>query len=180
MKGIIFREFIDMVETRFGYEMVDEFLENTKLNSKGIYTAVGTYHHSEIFTLAEQLSANTNIPVSQLFFLFGKHAFGVFSKTHSKLFTNFNDPFGFLENVESNIHVEVQKLYPDAELPSFTIESRTDNDLVMIYTSNRKMADFAKGLIIGCFEYFNVEANIETKILKDDKSIVKFVITKKK
>jgi hypothetical protein len=51
MKGIVFTEFIEMVEQRFGYEIVDELLTETELPSGGAYTAIGTYSHHEIVAI---------------------------------------------------------------------------------------------------------------------------------
>ncbi|MFT6414777.1 MAG: hypothetical protein ACJARZ_000109 [Dokdonia sp.] len=43
MKGIIFTEFLDLVEATFGLEMVDIILNASKLPSNGVYTTIGTY-----------------------------------------------------------------------------------------------------------------------------------------
>ena len=40
MKGIVFTEFLDMVEKEFGYETVDHIIENSELSSNGIYTCL--------------------------------------------------------------------------------------------------------------------------------------------
>lgn len=39
MKGIVFREFIDMVESTFGEDISDEIIEESDLPSGGSYTA---------------------------------------------------------------------------------------------------------------------------------------------
>ena len=48
MKGIVFTEFLDLVEERFGLEMVDAIISQSKLESKGVYTSIGTYSFSEL------------------------------------------------------------------------------------------------------------------------------------
>ena len=50
MKGIVFTEFLEMVETKFGLETVDNIIENSDLKSEGIYTSVGTYDFNEMVT----------------------------------------------------------------------------------------------------------------------------------
>jgi len=55
MKGIIFREFIDMVEAQFSPQMVDDIIQASTLASGGAYTSVGTYPHDEMFQLVEHL-----------------------------------------------------------------------------------------------------------------------------
>ena len=48
MLGVVFTEFVEMVEDSFGEEVADEMLEMSKLASGGVYTAVGTYSYQEI------------------------------------------------------------------------------------------------------------------------------------
>lgn len=178
MKGIIFREFLEMVETKFGYELVDEILINTPLETKGIYTSVGTYNHQELFVLGNAVSEKTGVAIQQLFFLFGNHVFTVFTQNFSHLISPHNDAFGFLSGIQDTIHVEVRKLYPEAELPVFKIERKSENELIMIYKSSRKMADFAEGLIYGCLDFYKIKAHIKKQALANDQTIVKFSIKK--
>jgi|TARA_B110000908_G_scaffold27527_1_gene32300 hypothetical protein len=48
MKGIIFTEFLDLVEEKFGLGMVDKIIYQSNLASEGIYTSIGTYNFSEM------------------------------------------------------------------------------------------------------------------------------------
>lgn len=176
MKGIIFREFLNLVEESFGYEVVDEIIEKSKLPSDGIYTSVGTYPHEEIFALVKQLSLKTKIPEVELFKVFGNYAFKSFAKLYPELIAEFSDPLVFLQHVEDTIHVQVLKLYPEAELPKFIIEKKTNDELILNYYSVRKMSDLAEGLILGCFEHFKINADIKIENIKSDKSNVKFII----
>ncbi len=66
MKGLVFTEFLDMVEQRFSADMVDDIIEASDLPSGGAYTAVGTYSHSEIVALVQQLAIRTGIAVPDL------------------------------------------------------------------------------------------------------------------
>ncbi len=47
MKGVVFRAFVDLVEERYGEEVVDRLLSHPGLSTGGAYTAVGTYDHTE-------------------------------------------------------------------------------------------------------------------------------------
>ena len=55
MKGIVFTEFLEMVEETFGLETVDTIIENSNLPSEGIYTSVGTYDFNEMVSLITAL-----------------------------------------------------------------------------------------------------------------------------
>jgi hypothetical protein len=179
MKGIVFTEFLEMVEEGFGYEMVDKILLESDLPSKGIYSAVGTYSHHEMVTLVVSLHKYTEVPMSELLAAFGEYLFNSLIKSYGHIFHDVNDAFGMLSTIESYIHVQVRKLYPDAELPTFSIEKPNDKQLIMYYTSERSMGDLAVGLINGCLKHFNEQADISKEVLNESGSEVKFVITKK-
>jgi hypothetical protein len=68
MKGMVFTEFLEMVEDKFGFDTADDIIETSKdkLSTEGIYTAVGTYPHTEIITLVTNLSTVTKISVPKL------------------------------------------------------------------------------------------------------------------
>lgn len=178
MKGIVFREFLEMVELKFGYEIVDQIIEKAEISSKGAYTSVGTYPHGEMFKLVKQLSLILNIEEEKLFTAYGEYVFGSFLKAYPYLTVNYIDAFDLLSHIEGTIHVEVLKLYPDAELPVIEIKEQTKDHMVMKYKSQRKMSDFAEGLIRACLNYFNENAIILREDLVEDKSEVLFSITK--
>ena len=56
MKGIIFTDFLELVEEKFGLEMVDTIIEASELESNGVYTGVGTYSFGEMVQLLGNLS----------------------------------------------------------------------------------------------------------------------------
>jgi hypothetical protein len=63
------------------------------------------------------------------------------------------DFFDFVESVDSHIHVEVMKLYPDAELPSFV--TRWEGDaFILEYRSARPFAALAEGLLLGAIAHW--------------------------
>ncbi len=178
MKGIIFTEFLELVEDKFGLEMVDTIISENELESGGAYTAVGTYNHSEIVKLVVSLSKHSDIPVEALLIVYGEYLFGTFVKSYGHFIEAAPDSFTFLKSVESYIHVEVQKLYTDAELPSFDTKESGDNVMEMIYKSERKLSAVAEGLIIGCLKHYGEEGTVVRELIKDDGSEVKITITK--
>lgn len=178
MKGIVFSEFLEMIEQKFGYEMVDIIITESDLPSGGSYTAVGTYDFSEMQALLTTLHQKTNIPVNQLLNVFGRYLFGTFEKGYSTFLEAADNAFDFLSSIETYIHVEVRKLYPDAELPTFETKLVAPNQLEMIYHSERRMGAFAEGLIESSFQYFKEEAQIVKEPLNESGTIVRFEITK--
>ena len=61
MKGIVFTEFLEMVEQKFSPELVDLIVEEAELPSGGVYTTVGTYNHGEMIRLVTCLSKESGI-----------------------------------------------------------------------------------------------------------------------
>lgn len=178
MKGIVFTEFLELVEDKFGLEMVDEIITKSDLESNGIYTSVGTYSFSEMLQLLQHLSANTGIDIDTLLLVYAEHFFSVIENSYPGLLATYKDPIEMISSIENHIHVEVRKIYPDAELPVFIVEGKTENSLTMIYKSSRAMHHFGLGLMNKTFEHFNATATITLEKIKEDGTEVRFVINK--
>ena len=178
MKGIVFTEFLELVEQKFGLEVVDEIIEKSDLESNGAYTSIGTYKFSEMLQLLSHLSTKTSISIDELLLVYAEHFFGVLVKSYPVLIKSYSDPINMLASIESHIHIEVLKIYPDAELPTFEVISKSKNSLILIYKSSRAMYYFGLGLMNKTFDYFNSSAEIVIEKLKEDCTEVKFIITK--
>ncbi|TWT94323.1 heme NO-binding domain-containing protein [Neorhodopirellula pilleata] len=177
MKGIVFTELIEMVEADLGIEIVDRMLTKADTPSQGSYTAVGTYDHGELIRLVIALSGETGIPVSELVRSFGRHLFGRFATLYPQFFRGVEGTLDFLPLIETYIHVEVRKLYPDAELPSFESEF-VGESLEFYYQSSRPFADLAEGLVLACVDHFNERLDVQRIDLGDhDGRHAKFVIS---
>lgn len=178
MKGIIFTEFLELVEEKFGLNIVDEMIKESDLESEGVYTSIGFYEFSEMLQLLQNLSKRTNLSEDELLLIYGEHMFSVLTEEHPYIIEAYDDPIDFLSSIENHIHVEVRKIYPDAELPSFEVLKRTQGHLSMLYRSSRAMHHFGLGLMNKTFEHFNVKAHIELEKIKPDGTEVKFIIDK--
>lgn len=167
MKGIVFSEFIEMVEDKFSPDLMDDIFDETELASGGAYTAVATYDHEEMVSLVVKLSEHTKIPIPDLLKTFGQHLLGRFTKLYPAFFENINDCFSFLKTIDDHVHVEVRKLYSDTELPHFHTEMKDDNTLVMTYSSKRPFADLAEGLIRGAIAHYEENIALTREDLSD-------------
>tara|TARA_R110002012_G_scaffold320402_2_gene543894 strand:+ start:2911 stop:3456 length:546 start_codon:yes stop_codon:yes gene_type:complete len=174
MKGIIFTDFLEMVESMYGLQVVDTIIENSELPSEGIYTSIGTYSFNEMLSLITNLSAEVNTPANDLIYALGLYLFDGLSKSHPEVIESYKSPIGMLYAIEDHIHVHVKKLYPDAELPTFKILEKTDTSISMIYSSSRGLYRLAQGLIEKTFEHFNGKCTLSYEVLKEDGTEVKF------
>ena len=179
MKGIIFREFITMVETQFSLQTADAIITASELKTNGAYTTVGTYPVEEMTALVNQLSLHSNIPAPALLNAFGRYLFQRFSVIHAEYVSPNTTVFALLGMLDNHIHVEVRKLYSDAELPSFTHEMLNPDCMIFIYRSKNMLADFAEGMLQACIALFNEQIHIDRQDLAaTDGAHTKFILTR--
>jgi hypothetical protein len=176
MKGIVFTELMEMVEDQFGIEMVDRIIQPKELVSKGVFTSVGTYPFSDLVSILGHLSQATGASIPDLEKVFGQYLAGRFSKMYLPFFQRVNTVFELLDEVDSYIHIEVMKLYPDAELPQFETVRKTESMIEMIYRSQRKMFPFAEGLIDASAHYFKQNVKIQVLEWNSDGAEVRFLV----
>jgi hypothetical protein len=179
MKGIVFTEFLEMVEARFSPSLADQIITAANLPSGGAYTAVGTYDQGEMWSLVIELGKASGIPVPQLMQDFGERLFHRLAVGYPGFFQGVAATFDFLQSLETVVHGEVRKLYPDAELPRFDVSERSADRMVMVYRSTRHFADLAQGLLRGCAAHFGERFDIAREDLPTDRgSAARFTLTR--
>ncbi len=154
MKGIVFTEFIQLMETKFGVDVAEDVIMEANLPSGGAYTSVGTYSHDEIVALVVTLSKKTGLEIPDLIQAFGTHLLRRFTVLFPNFFSDIPEVTDFLSKVDGYIHGEVRKLYPDATLPQLDTSFKENGDLELLYKSDRMMGDLAEGLIVGAIDHF--------------------------
>jgi len=160
MKGTIFVELVNMAEDAFGEEVVDEVLAKADLDNDGAFTAVGNYPCSELIKIVVAFSDHSGISAEKLQRMFGHWMMDHFVENYAEFFSGKTDSFSLLEAVDGEIHVEVKKLYPDAELPVFATERMGDDQLKLTYSSPRPLVEFCHGMVEACLERYNQTAKI--------------------
>jgi hypothetical protein len=179
MKGMIFREFIDMVEDKFSLEVLDQIILESKLDNDGAYVSTGTYDHEEMISMVKALSKLKGVPVENLLTTFGEHLFSRFTSMYPEYFRVRLTCFDFLSILDNKVHVGVKKLYPDAELPTFEHHLLNPNTFVFDYYSSRPFAGVAEGLIKGCINHFKESILLERTVINDkDVTFTRFTLIK--
>jgi len=179
MRGVVFTELIEFVEEALGFEVSDKMLENAKLENEGVFSQGGNYPFDYLVKILGSLSEITGKSVYELQHIFGKHLFTKLVSIYGKdIKAEVKDVLVFIDSVEEYVHVEVKKLYPDADLPSFETIEKSDRHMVLIYKSDKKLEAFAKGLIEGASEYFNQPLKIDHEVISTAPYEVRFLIEK--
>lgn len=157
MKGIVFTTFNDMVEKEIGIDTWDALLEAVNPESKGIYTSVEDFPDEELFAMVAELSERTGTPVTELLKAFGQYLFHVLAIKHGVFVEEEPTFLGFLKSIDGVIHKEVEKLYPNPNLPKLDWEQESQDTLILHYRSPRKLCHLADGLIKGAAERYQVQ-----------------------
>ena len=177
MKGTIFVELIKMAEAAFGEETVDMVLDKADLDDSGGFTTVGNYPCSELIKIVVAFSEHSGLSPEVLQMKFGNWMMAHFAVAYPQFFKDKSDAFAMLESIEAEIHVEVRKLYPDAELPTFATERAAHNHLKMVYESPRPLSAFCHGMIEACLKHFNEEGSILSEVNPANLNATSFEIT---
>jgi len=149
-----------MVEDRFSPDILDDVLETPGLKSGGAFTSVGYYDHTDMIKMVVALSKHVDLPVDALVAAFGEHLFTKLVTKYPALVETCDNTLDFLETVDSTVHKEVLKLYPQAELPSFACERISPDSLIMRYQSKRPFSQLALGLMRGSANFFEEKLDI--------------------
>ena len=160
MKGIIFTTFSDMVEEQYGLETWDLLVEKVKPANRGAYTAGGTYPEVDLMGYVTELSKIEKESPSALVEKFGEYLFPTLAKKYPIFLPKGITFKEFMKSIDKVIHIEVQKLHPEANLPTMTYEDPAPHKLVILYKSPRKLCSLAIGLTRGAAAHFKVPINI--------------------
>ncbi len=179
MKGIVFVELIRMAESVMGEDVVDDILDEVSLEGDAAFTSVGNYPCAELLNLVDAFGRHLNAPTDVLQVKFGHWMFGRFAEGYPVFFEGKNDAFDMLESIENDVHIEVRKLYPEAELPTFATERLAPDQLKMTYISERPLNNFCLGLIQACMEHFGQKSEVSMQeVTRNDRFAAEFVIDK--
>ncbi len=168
MKGMVFTELVEFVEEKFGFEVADSMLEASLLPSKGAYTQAANYSFEELLAIVMKLSEITGIEINTLIETYARHLFGRIVGLYPPMTQNFTSSLPFIAQVDTFIHPQVKKLYPDADLPSFQMISMDEKVLVIDYISTKPLIPMARGLMLGAADFFQQEISISHIDLKPE------------
>lgn len=152
MRGIIFQEFLRMVESGVGSEMLQRLVKDCQLESRGIYLPGQDYDHREILTVVGRLSRLLELPAPGLLKAFGLHLSKSLVTRYPSLFLESTTVFSFLEELPKRIALD-----PGA----ITVQEHPVRAMRVLYDSRIPLADLVEGLLLGCIDHYQEEIQIE-------------------
>lgn len=180
MKGEMFNLLEEFVVAGWGRSHFEEIYAEAKkdLSSPGPFIGPGTYPDTDFMALVSSAVRRLQVPLGPAVRALGKFAFPHLAAKLPDHMAKFKHPKEFLKTVDRVVHVEVRKLYRDAETPRFSYREPAQDRLIMVYHSRRKLYDLVEGLLEGTAEYFKVPMAIKRKVIGDgDQEGCEFEIT---
>src|SRR5262245_20379479 len=153
MKGILFTDFIEFVER--------ELPAAARVLVAGAYSPLANYPEDELRELIGRVSDVAGVPRDEVLKRFGAHLFRSLATLYPVFLDGVGSALELLAGIETYVHGEVQKLYPDAEFPRFEVRGDGPQRLELTYRSQRPLADLAEGMIRGCIAWFGDRVDLE-------------------
>lgn len=157
MKGIIFNLLEDFIEDSCGTGVYAEILAGCTLTTADpdLIVGPGTYPDSDFVAIIDCLVCRFEQDAGDVLRAFGKYAVPRLAERYPQFFVAHSTPREFLKSVGFIHHIEIKKLYKDADTPVFSVEDRGVGPLVMKYRSNRRLCHFVEGLVDGLAEQYH-------------------------
>jgi hypothetical protein len=163
MRGLLFTEFLEFVEQRFGPARVEAALDAVEAEHGGAYTAIDNYPARELYELLANVAQAEQADPDALLVEYGRYLFDVFLEGHPDYFGALTSTAQLMERVEDHIHIEVKKLHPDAKPPRFRVESG-EGGWVVRYYSHRPLHAVAHGLMEASGKHFDEPLRIVREV----------------
>lgn len=160
MKGLVLDQLVQFIRERHDLAFAESLLASLALPSGGAFTSVGTYDASEMESIVAAYAERTGTPRAEALRAFGAWLFPRLAGRYAPVLGGVTGTFELLRVLDGVIHVEVRKLYPDAELPSFETVDRGPDALEVRYRSSRRLEDLAEGLMRGASAHFGERIDI--------------------
>ena len=159
MKGVVYNLLETCVSRKYGEDTWDALLRSADLD--GAYTSLGSYPDEDLYALVAAASAALGQSPGALIRWFGRGAMPLLADRYPALFAPHANTREFVLTLNDIIHPEVRKLYPGANVPTFSFAGSTDERLVMDYRSARRLCAFAEGLLHGAADHYGEQIEIE-------------------
>ena len=162
MHGIIFLELQKFARQQAGAQAWETLLSEAKLPVKS-YSAVRSYDDQEILSLVGAASRILNLPATAILEAFGEFIAPALIRLYGRLLQPGWKTLDVIENTEKLIHTAVRVGNPGAKPPVLDCIRTTEDELQIMYSSERQLCCLAKGIVKGLARHFG-----ETITLTDD------------
>jgi hypothetical protein len=159
MHGIIFAGLKKYVVANFGNDAWNGLLKDTGIGSK-IYLPTQTYPDQEIVALVTAASQKTGKPAQTLLEGFGEFIVADLATIYRSMIKPEWRTLDLIENTEGTMHKAVRLRDRGATPPTLVVTRTSPDEVVIVYSSARKMCGVAKGIVKGIARHYNEQVTI--------------------
>jgi predicted hydrocarbon binding protein len=159
MHGVIFTELEKYVKEKFGKAAWSGLLQEAKLGPK-IYLATAEYPDEEVVAIVTAAVKATGKPAGVILEDFGEFIVPDLVKMFQMAIKPEWRTLDFLENTEHTIHKMVRLKNPGAEPPQLVTQRTHPTEVVITYTSKRRLCAVAKGIVRGVAKHYKEKITI--------------------
>lgn len=160
MHGIIFAELKKYVDHKLGGEAWHSLLREAGMEGR-LFLPVHEYPDAEAVTLVKAASRITGLPADAILQDFGEFITPDLLKMYGALLDKSWKTLDVIEHTEETIHRVVRSRNPGARPPQLRCERASDYEVVIVYTSARRMCGVAKGIVRGLAKHFGETVALE-------------------
>jgi hypothetical protein len=171
LHGIIFTSLKKYATSRLGGDAWPGLLREAGLSGK-IYLPTQAYDDKEIFALVSTASKITGKPVQVLLEDFGEFIVPDLVSIYRAMIRPEWRTLDLIDNVENTIHKAVRLRDKTASPPTLVVSRPGPSEVVVVYTSPRRMCGVAKGITKGIAAHYREKVTVtETScMLRNDSS----------
>ncbi len=169
MHGIIFQELQQYVETKLGNETWVSLLQAAGMEGR-VFMPTKSYPDEEATALVTIASEMTGTPAADILEDFGKFIVPDLYKLFGMLIRPEWKTLDVVENAERSIHTAIRAKDPNAKPPELACTRLGPDEVLIEYSSDRKMCAVAVGIAKGIAEHYSekLEVTHDTCMLKGD------------
>ncbi len=169
MHGTIFAELKKFVTEKAGLDTWNAILEKSG-SKRTVFLVTEAYPDQELVALVGAASQLLQKPVPDILQAFGEFIVPDLAKIYRALIKPEWGLLDLLENTESVIHTTIRLKDPAAEPPRLKCSRPNASEVVITYTSQRKLCPVAKGIVKGLADFYHEKVDISESscMLKGD------------
>jgi hypothetical protein len=151
--GMILSELQNYAEAKHGRGTWSALLKKANLENR-VYLPVLEYPDAEAVSLVMAASALTGLPISAVLEDFGQFIVPSLVRIYGHLLKPNWRTIDVIANTEATVHTVVRIKNPGAKPPQLKTERLSPDEVLLIYTSPRRMCGLAIGIATGFGHHF--------------------------
>lgn len=155
MHGIIFSELRKYVDNRLGKDAWDKLMAEAGMSKSKMYLAIEEYPDQDAVALVTAASKITGKSAQAILEDFGEFIAPDLIRMYANLIDSSWNTLDLIEHTERTMHTVVRIKNKGAKPPELQVSRASKNEVVITYSSPRKMCAVAKGIAKGIAKHYN-------------------------